>query len=559
LKVKTAIAKILKKEGVDFVTGFPSSPLFETAALENIRTIQARTERVAINMADGFTRASFGLKNGVSFVMWGPGAENAFSGIAHAFADSVPILIIPGGLERNRLVVPNFIATQNYQKVTKWADMINLPNRASAMMRLAFSYMRNGRPGPVMLELPLDIAEGEADIDSSRLRLDGTELDSYAFTSQGEYKAVKRYRSCGDPSDIKAVVGLLLKAKNPVIRAGQGIHYAQAWDELRELAERLQIPVYTTTNGKSAFPENHPLSLGTGGRSRPKTVVHFHSKTDLVLAIGSSCMVEEFTTPIPAGKSIIQITVDERDINKDYPLAHAVIGDAKLVLRQLSDELQSHHVKRAENPELTREIKSVKDEWLKEWMPRLTCNDIPISPYRVIGDIMKVLDEKQTIITHDSGNPRDQLLPFYPANTPGSYIGWGKSTTMGQSLGLIMGAKLAHPEKTCVHFTGDASFGMVGMDFETAVRERIPIITILLNNSTLGGHAGKYPTAYEHYKLTSIYGDYAKVAEGLGGYAEKVAKPQDIIPAIQRAQKINQAGKPALVEIMTREEPVFPK
>jgi acetolactate synthase-1/2/3 large subunit len=557
LKVKTAIAKILKKEGVDFVTGFPSNPLFETVASENIRTIQARTERVAVNIADGFTRASFGLKNGITFVQWGPGSENAFSGVAHAFADSVPILIIPSGVERNRLVVPNFIATQNYQRVTKWIDMINLPNRASAMIRLAFSYMRNGRPGPVMLELPLDVAEEEIDINSSDIRLDGTELDSYAFTRQGEYKVVQRYRSCGDLSDIKTVAGLLLKAKNPIVRAGQGIHYAQAWGELRELAELLQIPVYTTTNGKSAFPENHPLSLGTGGRSRPKAVMHFHSKTDLVLGIGSSCMVEEFTTPIPAGKSVIQITVDERDINKDYPLAHAVIGDAKLVLRQLIDELKSHRVSRMENMDLTREIKLIKDEWWKEWMPRLTSDDVPISPYRVIGDVMKVLDEKQTIITHDSGNPRDQLLPFYQANTPGSYIGWGKSTTMGQSLGLIMGAKLAHPGKTCVHFTGDASFGMVGMDFETAVRERIPIITILLNNSTLGGHASKYPSAFEQYKLTSIHGDYSKVADGLGGYAERIVKPLDIIPAIQRAKKISESGKPALVEIMTREEPVF--
>lgn len=556
MKVKNAIAGILKKEGVDFVTGFPSNPLFEAVALENIRTIQARTERVAINIADGFTRASFGLKNGVSFVQWGPGAENAFSGVAHAFADSTPILIIPSGLERNRLVVPNFIASQNYQKVTKWADLINMPNRAPGMMRLAFSYMRNGRPGPVMLELPLDVAEEDTDINRPDLKLDGTELDSYAFTKQGEYNVVKRYKSSGDPSDIKAVASLLLKAKNPIIRAGQGIHYAQAWDELRRLAELLQVPVYTTTNGKSAFPENHPLSLGTGGRSRPKTVIHFHDKTDLVLAIGTSCTIEEFTTPIPAGKKVIQITVDERDINKDYPLEHAVIGDAKLVLSQLIEEIQ-RWVERKENPELKREIKSIKELWLKEWMPRLTSNDIPISPYRVIGDIMEVLDEKQTIITHDSGNPRDQLLPFYQAITPGGYIGWGKSTTMGQSLGLIMGAKLARPEKICVHFTGDASFGMVGMDWETAVREKIPIITILLNNSTLGGHSKKYPTAYEHYKLTSIYGDYTKVAEGLGGYAEKVIKPEEIIPAIKRSIKINQSGRPALIEIMTREEPVF--
>jgi acetolactate synthase-1/2/3 large subunit len=494
---------------------------------------------VAVNIADGFTRASFGQRNGVCFIQWGPGAENAFSGVAHAYADSVPILILPCGHERRRLVPPNFIATQNYEKVTKWADMINFADRAPSMMRLAFSYLRNGRPGPVMLELPLDVAEEE-------------------FASE-PYEPGKRYRAAGDPADVREVIRLLLKARNPVIRAGQGVLYARAWDELRELAELLQIPVYTTMNGKSVFPENHPLSLGTGGRGRPRTVDHFHAKADLIFAVGSSCTIEDFTTIIPTGKRLIQTTVDERDLSKDYALEHAVIGDARLVLRQLVDEVKNRPgaEPRRDNKKLVQEIRAVREEWLKEWLPRLTSDEVPISPYRVVRDLMQALDEKTTIMTHDSGNPREQLLPFYQANTPGSYIGWGHSTTMGQSLGLTMGAKLARPEKTCVHFSGDASFGMVGMDFETAVREQIAITTIVLNNATLGGHAQKYPTAHRHYRLTSISGDYSKVAEGLGGYAERITQPEDIIPAIHRARAANLSGRPALVEIMTREEPVF--
>ena len=208
---------------------------------------------------------------------------------------------------------------------------------------------------------------------------------------------------------------------------------------------------------------------------------------------------------------------------------------------------------------VARKIKAVKDEWLKEWMPKLTSNEVPINPYRAIWDIMQALDRKETIITHDSGNPRDQMVPFYECIIPGGYIGWGKTTTLGAGLGFAMGAKLARSDKTVVNVMGDAAFGMVGMDFETAVRERIPIMTILLNNSKLGGYSERYPIASERYNLNRLSGDYAKVAEGLGGYAEKVEQPHDIIPAIQRAKKAVDAGQPALVEIITREELAFSK
>ncbi len=537
---RTAIGKILKMEGVEFISGFPMNPVIEGAAEEGIRSIMARNERVGVGIADGYTRVSNGRKNGVCAMQSGPGVENAFSGVAQAFSESVPILILPGGNARRRMLPPNFVSSKNYERITKWSDMINFADRIPEMMRRAFTYLRTGRPGPVLLEVPMDVAMEQ--------------FDDAMF----QYKPVKATKSAADPDDVKAVAKALIAAESPVIRAGIGVLYAEAWDELVELAELLQIPVYTTMNGKSAFPEDHPLALGAGGNSYSKMIRHFTNKTDLVFAIGSSCTKGGFTFTIPDGKRIIQCTVDERDINKDYLLEHAIVGDAKLVLRQLIDEIKAQAGPQGKkNDAVAREIKAVKDEWLQEWMPKLTSDEVPINPYRVIRDMMQTLDRKETIITHDSGSPRDSLVPFWEALVPNSYIGWGKTTTLGGSLGFSMGAKLAKPEKTTVAFMGNAAFGMVGMDFETAVRENIPILVVLINNSLLGGYTKFHPVASEKYNLNRQSGEYSKVAEGLGGYSEKVEKPDDIIPALQRAKKAVDSGQAALLEIITREETAF--
>jgi acetolactate synthase-1/2/3 large subunit len=422
-------------------------------------------------------------------------------------------------------------------------DEVNFIEQAPDMFRRAFTYLKDGRPGPVMLVLPTDLITEE---------VKGPDLSD-------NYTPVKRTRSQGDPADIRETAKALIAAKCPVIRAGGGVLYAKAWDELKELAELLQIPVFTTLNGKSAFPESHPLALGAGGQSRPDMVMHFLRKADLVFAVGSSCTIEAFTTPLRPGCPVIQSTIDERDINKDYPVIQAIIGDAKLVLRQLIEEIKLQGVKgRSPDNDTVKEIKAVKDEWLKKWMPKLASNEKPISPYRVFWDLQKALDEKKSIVTHDSGSLREQMLPFYVSNTPGGYLGWGKSTTMGQSLGLSLGAKIAHPEKTVLHVIGDGSFGMVGMDIETGARENIPIITVVLNNGKLGGYDTYFPTASKRFNLNKVSGDYTKIAEALGaGYVEKVTEPAEIIPAVQRALKANNEGKSVLLEIFTEQDIEF--
>ncbi len=541
MKMGTAIAKILKMEGTEFISCFPTHPLVDPFAEEGIRPLLARTERVVVNIADGFSRVTDGSRIGVCAMQFQAGIENAFAGVAQAYADSVPILVLPGQAGRQRQgVPPDFDAVQNFQRVTKWAERINLPARAPELMRRAYTHLRVGRPGPVLLEVPVDVAREE--------------IGEFSYTP------VKQSKSSADPQDVREAVRMILTAKRPLLWVGQGVLYARAWDPLREFAELLQLPVMTTMGGKSVFPEDHPLALGVGGYTGTKPVDHFLREADLIFAIGSSLTIWFMAPPIPPGKTLIQSTLDERDINKDYPVDHAVLGHAQGVLRQLIEEVkrQLGPQGRRQQDAVAREVQSVKAAWLQEWMPKLTSDEVPLNPFRVLWDLMQNVDRTNTIITHDSGNPRDQLAPFYEALIPRGYLGWGHSSQLGYSMGLIMGAKLAAPEKLAINVLGDGAFGMCGMDFETAVREKIPILTILLNNGELGGYEKHIPVAVERYDLKYISGDYAKVAEGLGGYCEKVKQPQEIIPALERAKKVVAAGRPALLEFLTREEPHMP-
>jgi len=200
------------------------------------------------------------------------------------------------------------------------------------------------------------------------------------------------------------------------------------------------------------------------------------------------------------------------------------------------------------------EIARVRAAWLKEWMPKLTSNEAPLSPYRVLWDLQKTVDVANTIITHDAGSPRDQLSPFWVSKEPLTYIGWGKTTQLGYGLGLAMGAKLAHPEKLCINVWGDAAIGFTGMDFETAVRERIPILSVLLNNFSMAMELPIMEAATKKYRATDISGNYAQFAAALGGYGERITRPEDIVPAIRRGIEQTQRGVPVLLEFITCKE-----
>ena len=537
MKVARAIAEILKREGVEFLISYPVNPIIEACAEADIRTIVVRQERVGLHMADAYSRLNSGRRIGVFAMQHGPGAENAFGGVAQAYGESVPILVLPAGYPRRLAQVPpNFSSALNFRHVTKWSEQLSLAEAVPEVMRRAFARLRNGRPRPVLIEIPIDLFSEEV-------------------PEPLDYAPSFATRSGPDPAAVAEAAEVLAGAERPVLYAGQGVHYARAWGELRELAELLNAPVTTSLQGKSAFPEDHPLSLGVGNRSMPEAVRRFLDDADVIFGVGCSFTTTGFGVRMPQGKTVIHATLDPGDLNKDLPVQHALLGDAQLVLRALLGELEGRPLPTAEGRHgVAQDIRAINGPWLESWLPRLTSDEVPLSPYRVIWDLMHTVDLDETIITHDAGSPRDQLAPFWQSRTPLSYIGWGKTTQLGYGLGLAMGAKLARPDKLCVNVWGDAAIGFTGMDFETAVRERIPVLSILLNNFSMAIELPIMPVATEKYRSTDISGDYAAMARAFGGYGERVRDPADIVPAIRRGVAKTREGTPALLEFITAKE-----
>ena len=533
------MAKLLKKEGTEWISCFPAQTLIEACSQEGIRPVLCRQERAGVNMADAYSRIHNGNKIGVFTMQHGPGAENAFGGVAQAYADNVPMLLIPGGSTERRVGVhPGFDAIPNYQHITKWAGRINTIERIPEMVSQAFTHLRNGRPGPVLLELPGDVGHAEVPADIE------------------EYQVSRSYKSYAAKEDVRDIVTALLKAKAPVINAGQGTLYAEATDELIEFAELVNVPVMTTLAGKSAYPEDHSLALGTGGNTGTLMVDRFLQNTDFVLGIGTSFAISNFTAPMPPDATKAQITNTAEDINRDYRVEYGAVGDAKLVLQQLIEEAKSQLGEhgRGDVNGVRDKISEIKDEFMKEWGPRLNSDETPMSPYRVFNEMMKAVDPKNAIVTHDSGYPRNQLVPFWPALNPRSYIGWGKSTQLGYGLGLALGAKVAAPDKVVINVMGDAAFGMAGLDIETATRSELGTITVVLNNGVMTHYYDHFPHATENWKSNELGGIYSDTAKSLGAHGERIHNPDEIGPAMKRALEASSSGQPVLLEMITKEE-----
>jgi len=537
MKGADVIAEILKREGTDFLACYPRNALIEACAAIGIRPILCRQERVGVGMADGYSRIRRGRQNGVFAAQHGPGIENAFPGVAQAYSENVPLMVIPGGFAPDRQYNrPTFRAAQVYQPVTKWSALAHSVQELPELMRRAYHAMRSGKPGPVLVEVPINVFEA-------------------TFEGELDYKPVPHVRTAPDPDAVKEAARMLLAAKNPLIWAGQGVLYAEASDRLAALAELVPAPVACTNPGKSALPDSHPLALGSSTRSRPKMYTEFMARADLVLAVGSSLTKTSFGPGMPPGKTVIHSTNDAGDINKDYRADHALVGDAALVLDALIAEVGRQKRGGGGNAlaSLKEEVAAAKKTWLAEWAKHLDSDEVPINQYRVIRDLLRTVDRDNVIMTHDSGSPREQLHPFWETTTPGSYMGWGKSTQLGYGLGITMGAKLASPEKLCINVMGDAAFGMTGLDIETAARNRIGILTVVFNNGVMAAERDVLKLATKKYGAMLVGGNYAKVAEGLNVASRRVEKPAEIVGAIKEAVGVTESGAPFLLEFVVKQ------
>lgn len=536
------IAKILKAEGINSVTCYPSNPLIEAVAKEGIRPISFRNERGAVMAADGFSRTSQRKKFGVAIVQSQAGAENAMGGIAQAYADNIPILLMPGGISLSQLgVKPNFSALQNYQGWVKQVETVLSPNEVGNVMRRSFNALRNGPPGPVVVEMTSDVCSLEIPKDSEN------------------YCSPRSAKVIPSQNDIRDAVKFLMKAKKPLIWAGGGVLMSGASKELKKLVEFTGIPVFTTMQGKSAFDERHPLSLGAGCGTTTLAAHNWLKNSDVVLVLGSSLTRTPYGQVLSSEKTLLHNTIDHEDLNKDVSAMVGLVGDTKLTLLALMEEFKTEGFKK-DNGEVTqikKEINVLKKKWMQDWNPILHSGEIPLNYYRIINEIYKNIDPENSIVTHDAGAPRDCMVPFYNATLPNSYIGWGKTTHLGFGIPLMVGAKIAHPDKFCLNLMGDGAFGMSGLDLETSVRAELPITTVLLNNGAMSTYEGTSligPVSKKEYGVSFLKGDYAKIAKGLGAEGIRVEKPNELEMALKNAQQLNKDGKTVLIDVISNVE-----
>ena len=545
MKVNAAngLVRVLKAEGVGWVSTFPATPINNACGEEGIKNLMMRTERFAVAVADGFSRVSNGKQFGVCSVQGGlnaAGIQDAYGAIAQAYEDSTPMLCVTEGVQTGILGTNRYDTEDAYKGITKWTAYINKASRVPEFMRRAFTYLRTGYPGPILIQLPRDLGEYDE--------------------SERPYIPVKGWKQQGDPRDIEVSARALLAAKDPIIYAGQGIFYADACEELREFAELVQAPVLTTLKGKSCFPEDHPLSIGVRGIPSER----FLASSDLVFAVGSSLSPGRFSHAIPdaSKKIIVQCTIDEQDINRNYRVDHAILGNAKLVLRQLISELKDRAgIDTRPREGLLDEIESTRQEHKKKYEEFMASSERPINPYRVYGDLMQAIDRCNSFVTADSGNTRDQLSTIYEAIIPHGFMGWGNVSTLGFGLGAAVGARLAFPKRQVIHVTGDAGVGYQIGNYEALVRNGIGITTIHINNSAFGGYGdgfwghghSPYTSQVTHSSILST----ARSVEAMGEHAERIEEPDEITGAIKRAFKENLSDRPSFIEIICCQFPIY--
>src|SRR5690606_39657970 len=335
-----------------------------------------------------------------AFVMQqGAGAENAMGGVAQAFAESIPVLVMPQGYALGQMYVPhNFNSTRSMATYSKHAEPLTSPDQVVPVLRRAFSMLRNGRPQPVVVELPYDVL-------------------AMPFESPFDYMPGKVARSQPAQAEIETAAEMLIAAQNPAIYAGQGVHWAEAYDELRTLAEHLAIPVMTSLPGKSAFDETHPLALGSGGNGINGCVREWLDQCDVLFGVGCSFTATSFGLTIPVGKRVIHATLDPLDIDKSVPSEVALVGDARLTLAALIEVVKRRVPDNRDSSEVAARIKQTETSWFAKWERKCRQETSPISPYRVLWDLQQTVDVANSIITHDAGSPRDQLVPFWKSRS----------------------------------------------------------------------------------------------------------------------------------------------
>nr|MDO8135838.1 thiamine pyrophosphate-binding protein [Candidatus Njordarchaeum guaymaensis] len=542
-KGNKAIVDALVRNNVEYVFGVCGTSvagfLSALSKESSIKYVVARHERGAGSMADGYARA--GGKVGVCQMHSGPGTLNGVLSIADAYRDSSPVVLLAGQVNRNLIGREIFGEANQFgvlKPYTKSCERIERVEDIPRIIGHAFYLARSGRPGPVLVEMPEDMYNDVGDIDPAPLV---EEIESPTITSPLEILTEATER--------------LLSADRPVILCGGGVVWSSASEQVKILAERLQIPVTTTQNGRGVFPEDHPLALGVGGWYGGNSAAdEALEEADVILGVGctfSSLTTYNFTSPIKA--ETIQINIDPWALGKNIQYRYGIVGDARAVLSKMNKIMESKGTKNRSSAWLDR-IRRKKETWSKLAFSDKDLDKVPIKPQRLIQDIQKAIP-RSSIVVGGAGLHHVFLVAYTRIIYPRTFISSVNIGSMGFAFPAAIGAKAAKPEETVLCVVGDGDFMMTIQDLETAVRCCFNVVTVIVNNNCYLA-----PKMFQKTTFGTEFGsdysnpDFAKVAQNFGAHGIRVERPGEIVDSIKNALD---CGKPAVIDVQV-DSTVYP-
>lgn len=546
------VIECLLEQGVKVVFGYPGGAILNIydelyKNKDRITHILTAHEQGAAHAADGYSRSTG--KTGVVMATSGPGATNLVTGIATAYMDSSPLVAITCNVATSLLGKDSFQEidiTGITMPITKHNYIVRDVDTLADTIREAFMIAETGRPGPVLIDIPKDVTAAVTEYTPPVVN----------FASEGPVQlaraSIRRVTHIQSPTDddIRRVAALINSSERPFLYVGGGVVIDSAWDELKELAEKRNIPVATSLMGKSAFPANHPLACGMIGMHGTKAANTGANRSDLIIALGArfSDRVISDSSKFASKSKILQIDIDSAEINKNIVTDDCLVGSIKETLRRLLPLVE---------PRSRSEWNSQIEEW-KTHIPAMYTKKTKLHPKFALEYVYKKLGDKGILVT-EVGQHQMWAAQFYPFSQPRSFIISGGLGTMGFGTGAAIGAQLANPGKKVVHFAGDGSFRMNSTELATIFHYQIPIIILVINNGTLGMVRQWQKLFYDkRYSETTLdFGpDFVKLAEAYGIAGYRVSTEEEFTVAFDKAVELN---KPVLIDCgMNIDEMVFP-
>jgi acetolactate synthase I/II/III large subunit len=558
--VSRQLVKSLEARGIEHVFGLcghTNIAVLAEMAKSRVKFISVRHEQIAAHMADGYARAK--KRAAVVLSHLGPGLTNAATGVANAALDSVPLVVIAGdvpthyhGKHPHQEVNLHADASQYeiYRPFVKRAWRVDQPHLFPEVLEKAFALAESGRPGPVLIDVPMDIFSKEVDV---------------ALFERQRLNAKSLARPSLDEQTADAIVRKLAGAKRPVLYVGGGVMLADATAELRELVDHLQIPVAHTLMGKGALPDDHPFVLGMTGFWGTRFINEQCRAADWVLALGTrfseadcSSWEAEYTFNFPPTK-LIQIDIDPTEIGRNYPVESGAVADLKQALAALNRAARRLLPDGVKRPDRQSEIAAARAVFVATNRGHAQSDAYPMRPERILADVREALP-RNALITTDVGWNKNGVGQQFPIYEPGSIFTPGGFATMGFGGPAALGAKLARPDRVVVALVGDGGFGQNPAQLATAFEHDIGVVWVVMNNYAFGTIAGlekahygtTYGTVFE--KGGKPYSpDYAAIARAYGVDGVQIGAAKEFKPALERAIK---AGKPCLIDVVMQNEPV---